>query len=170
MTAADMAAGNKEGTSHPSSMDMQMNHTKQAARSRMKETSKAAEMSMAGMQGMKTEGSIGKTPFPQPSPYTKPAVIVPESEIRDIESHLKPSNPVKLHLGPQVNQVSKHVEPRLNMPGDGLNHNGRRVLTYADLRSRYRGVDGRPQRGRSSCILLATWIATSGDSTERILQ
>ena len=29
-------------------------------------------------------------------------------------------------------------------PGDGLNANGRRVLTYADLRSRYRGVDGRP--------------------------
>jgi FtsP/CotA-like multicopper oxidase with cupredoxin domain len=32
----------------------------------------------------------------------------------------------------------------LNDPGDGLNDNGRRVLTYADLRSRYRGVDGRP--------------------------
>ena len=31
---------------------------------------------------------------------------------------------------------------RLNSPGDGLEHNGRRVLTYADLRARYRGVDG----------------------------
>jgi FtsP/CotA-like multicopper oxidase with cupredoxin domain len=60
-----------------------------------------------------------------------------------VGSRLKPANPVKLHLGPQVNQVSKHVEERLNMPGDGLNGNGRRVLTYADLRARYRGVDGR---------------------------
>ncbi|RZU39283.1 multicopper oxidase [Edaphobacter modestus] len=33
---------------------------------------------------------------------------------------------------------------RYNDPGDGLNGNGRRVLTYADLRTRYRGVDGRP--------------------------
>lgn len=36
------------------------------------------------------------------------------------------------------------VPERLNEPGDGLNNNGRRVLTYADLRARYRGVDGRP--------------------------
>jgi CopA family copper-resistance protein len=145
MTAADMGAGNKAGSSHPSPMDMHMNQTEEAARSRMKETSKAAEMSTAGMQGgVKMGSNVGKTPFPQPSPFTRPAVIVPESEMRAIESHLKPSNPVKLHLGPQVNQVSKHVKSRLNMPGDGLNHNGRRVLTYADLRSRYRGVDGRP--------------------------
>jgi FtsP/CotA-like multicopper oxidase with cupredoxin domain len=34
--------------------------------------------------------------------------------------------------------------PRLRDPGDGLIGNGRRVLTYADLRSLYRGVDGRP--------------------------
>jgi len=32
----------------------------------------------------------------------------------------------------------------LSDPGDGLENNGRRVLTYADLRARYRGVDGRP--------------------------
>jgi FtsP/CotA-like multicopper oxidase with cupredoxin domain len=36
------------------------------------------------------------------------------------------------------------VTERLNQPGLGLNGNGRRVLTYADLRARYRGVDGRP--------------------------
>jgi hypothetical protein len=33
---------------------------------------------------------------------------------------------------------------RLNDPGDGLENNGRHVLTYADLRACYRGVDGRP--------------------------
>ena len=36
---------------------------------------------------------------------------------------------------------------RLGEPGLGLNDNGRRVLTYADLRARYRGTDLRaPQR------------------------
>jgi FtsP/CotA-like multicopper oxidase with cupredoxin domain len=38
------------------------------------------------------------------------------------------------------------MEPtqRLSTPGVGLDNNGRRVLTYADLRARYPGVDPRP--------------------------
>ena len=40
--------------------------------------------------------------------------------------------------------VPKMLTDRLNLPGDGLNQNGRRVLTYADLRSVRRGVDDRP--------------------------
>jgi FtsP/CotA-like multicopper oxidase with cupredoxin domain len=36
------------------------------------------------------------------------------------------------------------TSPRLDDPGDGLNGNGRRVLTYADLRALYKGADGRP--------------------------
>jgi CopA family copper-resistance protein len=142
MTAADMKTG--DHSQSQMSMDMQMGHSEEAARDRMKQISKAAVMSMAGMQAMKIDSDIGKTPFPQPSPSTKPAVVIPEAELRTLESRLKPSNPVKLHLGPEVATIAKHVESRLNMPGDGLNHNGRRVLTYADLRSRYRGVDGRP--------------------------
>lgn len=132
--------------------DMQMDMKKsdaldsggKAARARMAAITKSAEMEMAGMHGMKMDGEIGRTPFPQPSPQTWPAVVVPEAEIRAVEARLKPSNPVKLHLGPEVAQISQHVTSRLNTPGDGLDHNGRRVLTYADLRSRYGGVDGRP--------------------------
>ena len=46
-----------------------------------------------------------------------------------------------------------HGRNRLNDPGDGLEDNGRRVLTYADLRARYRGVDSRARpRAKSSCI------------------
>ncbi len=143
MTADDMRMGNKvHGGEHS---HMNGNNPEKAARDRMAEITNAAEMSMASMPHMgNTNASVGKTPFPQPSPYTTPAVTVPESEIRAIESHLKPSNPVKLHLGPSVAQISGHVESRLNTPGIGLDHNGRRVLTYADLRSPYRGVDGRP--------------------------
>jgi CopA family copper-resistance protein len=140
MTTADMQTGD-DGHSQ---MSMHMNDSEVAARNRMKQISKAAKMSMAGMRGMQIDSEIGNTPFPQPSPYTRPAVVIPEAELRSLESRLEPSNPVKLHLGPEVATIPEHVESRLNLPGDGLNHNGRRVLTYADLRSRYRGVDGRP--------------------------
>src|SRR6266436_5419339 len=51
---------------------------------------------------------------------------------------------VPLHLGPEVASVPMSTSPRLHDPGDGLNGNGRRVLTYADLRALYKGVDGRP--------------------------
>ena len=60
------------------------------------------------------------------------------------ETKLEPSNPVHMHLGPEVDMLPAHITERLNDPGDGLNSNGRRVLTYADLRARYQGADGRP--------------------------
>ena len=78
------------------------------------------------------------------SPALGQSLLLPAFQGRYEEVELQPSNPVNFHLGPQVNQVSKHAEERLNMAGDGLDGNGRRVLTYADLRARYRGVDGRP--------------------------
>jgi FtsP/CotA-like multicopper oxidase with cupredoxin domain len=56
---------------------------------------------------------------------------------------LTPSNRVHLHVGPQVDNVAMEAGERLHDPGDGLSGNGRRVLTYADLRARYRGADGR---------------------------
>jgi FtsP/CotA-like multicopper oxidase with cupredoxin domain len=49
-----------------------------------------------------------------------------------------------LHIGPEVVSVAMKTSPRLNDPGDGLNGNGRRVLTYSDLRALYKGVDSRP--------------------------
>jgi CopA family copper-resistance protein len=101
-------------------------------------------MDMSGMKGMDMANMVmgdptGTTPFPQPGPHTMPL-----SKTSYKETKLEPSKPVDLHIGPQVVGVSNHVMSRYNDPGDGLNGNGRRVLTYADLRSRYRGIDGRP--------------------------
>ena len=144
MTATGMSGSNLQSGNGMPAMTMPMGHTAQAARARMAEITKAAEMWMARMRGMNKTSKIGKTPFPQPSPFTKPEVVVPGPVIHAIESRLKPSNPVKLHLGPNVAEIAKHVESRLNTPGVGLDRNGRRVLTYADLRSPYSGVDGRP--------------------------
>jgi CopA family copper-resistance protein len=94
------------------------------------------------MTGMEMGSSTGTTPFPQPGPNTMP--IMPVSPAANADANLKPSNPVRVHVGPQVDSVPMQVSERLNDPGDGLSGNGRRVLTYADLRARYRGVDGRP--------------------------
>jgi CopA family copper-resistance protein len=94
------------------------------------------------MTGMEMGSSTGTTPFPQPGPNTMPIMSV--SGTANTEANLKPSNPVRMRVGPQVVGVPMQVSERLNDPGDGLSGNGRRVLTYADLRARYRGVDGRP--------------------------
>jgi len=60
------------------------------------------------------------------------------------EVKLVPSSPVPIHVGPQVVGFAMNPGERLNDPGSDLQGNGRRVLTYADLRARYRGVDARP--------------------------
>jgi FtsP/CotA-like multicopper oxidase with cupredoxin domain len=101
-----------------------------------------ADGDMQGMPGMKMGNKAGTTPFPQPGPHRRPLALASSSGIS--ETKLQPSNPVHMHLGPQVDMIPMSVTERLNDPGDGLNHNGRRVLTYADLRARYRGVDPRP--------------------------
>jgi len=102
-----------------------------------------AGMTAGSMAGMKMGSTAGTTPLPQPGPHTVPLEPMPGAP----DPHkviLQPSNPVHLHVGPEVDMISKNVSDRLNDPGDGLEHNGRRVLTYAHLRAKYRGVDRRP--------------------------
>ncbi len=102
----------------------------------------AAARGMKGAADMEMGSRTGTTPFPQPGRNTMP--LMPSSATPNVGANLQPSNPVRMRIGPQVNQVAMHVSERLSDPGDGLSGNGRRVLTYADLRARYRGVDGRP--------------------------
>ena len=97
---------------------------------------------MQDMSGMEMGTNSGTTPFPQPGPTTMP--IMEMSGTANAKVNLKPSNRVQMRVGPQVDNVPMQVSERLNNPGVGLSGNGRRVLTYADLRARYRGVDGRP--------------------------
>jgi FtsP/CotA-like multicopper oxidase with cupredoxin domain len=108
--------------------------------------SMVASPGMDAMPGMEMGSNSGTTPFPQPGPGTMP--VMAESgtghEAKGYEVKIKASNSVHLHTGPQVDNVAMSVRERLHDPGDGLGGNGRRVLTYADLRARYKGVDGRP--------------------------
>jgi len=79
----------------------------------------------------------GTTPFPQPGPGTSPPALS-TAGVSTI-----PAQQIILRKGPEVDNVAEMPTERLNRPGSGLNHNGRRVLTYSDLRARYRGVDPR---------------------------
>jgi CopA family copper-resistance protein len=156
-TMADMGMGSMKGMkmgdmkgkdmSNMAGMDMPGMITTQK---NMPESSKpvAASQNMAGMNvdhskipGMEMDRDAATTPLPQPGPDTTP--IMPMSGMVETEPRLTPSNAVHLRVGPQVDNVAMEVRERLNDPGDGLTGNGRRVLTYADLRARYRGADGR---------------------------
>ena len=101
-------------------------------------TSPAMGSTHESMLAMQSNRGTGTTPFPQPGPHTARIGGTTGEEVK-----LQASNPAKIHIGPQVAAMPMSVSGRLNDPGDGLEHNGRRVLTYADLRARYRGVDGR---------------------------
>ena len=138
----------------PGMKDMPMEGVSDNSRSEMKDMNKG--MDMNGMHSEEVsavnrphmdEATVspndqlaGKTPFPQPGPRTTRLMPPPSQRmIRPTQTH---EGELPLHLGPEVVAVMK-TSPRLHDPGDGLSGNGRRILTYADLRGLYRGVDGR---------------------------
>ncbi|MDK2030633.1 multicopper oxidase PcoA, partial [Klebsiella pneumoniae] len=53
------------------------------------------------------------------------------------------SHPASETDNPLVDMQAMSVSPKLNDPGIGLRNNGRKVLTYADLKSRFEDPDGR---------------------------
>jgi CopA family copper-resistance protein len=58
-----------------------------------------------------------------------------------------PAHPRSEARNPGVDMVATSPQPRLDDPGVGLRDNGRRVLTYADLKSAFADPDGRvPER------------------------
>jgi CopA family copper-resistance protein len=152
MTKKDMPASSKDATDKQGMAGMNMDNQNMAATdmSHIDMSSKSAPHeghtgdTHQMRDGMEMGSSNGTTPFPQPGPNTMPIAATSATEVRNAGAYLKPSNPVDMQKGPQVDNLPMQVRERLNDPGIGLNGNGRRVLTYADLRARYRGVDGRP--------------------------
>jgi CopA family copper-resistance protein len=142
-TMADMGMGNMEG----------MNMAGMSAPKTQSETSQPGSMpsthkGMAGMNmGVPTsrqtspEGEMGNTPAMENMPGMQ---METNKQLQAERTKLSSANPVQLRLGPEVDNVAMSTSDRLSTPGEGLNRNGRRVLTYADLRARYRGTDPRP--------------------------
>jgi len=97
---------------------------------------------MAAMDESKVTGKPGITPFPQPGPATRS--LHPATGELTMPSPVMVRAPGHLHVGPQVVEVAAMTTEQLHNPGNGLANNGRRVLTYADLRSPYPGADARP--------------------------
>ena len=94
-----------------------MDHSKMAGMSSMQGMDHSKMAGMSSMQGMdhsKMEGAAGMQTHP-------------ESEKNN----------------PLVDMQAMAPTPKLNDPGIGLRNNGRRVLTYADLRSTFPDPDGR---------------------------
>ena len=60
---------------------------------------------------------------------------------------------------PLVDMQAMSVSPKLNDPGIGLRNNGRKVLTYADLKSRFEDPDGRePGRTIEHRLHINQWV------------
>ncbi|MCB4776592.1 MAG: copper resistance system multicopper oxidase, partial [Sulfurovum sp.] len=65
----------------------------------------------------------------------------------EMETQKYPITPLPMAKGPQTTMVATDPKYRLEDPGVGLRNNGRRVLTYADLKNRYSTIDApKPNR------------------------
>jgi CopA family copper-resistance protein len=109
-------------------------------------------MDMSDMPGMNMGAQSPKQQSqPSPSQGDKEMKSMPGMEVGTPKPaaavgqlHLPAANPVQLRLGPEVDNVAETITEQLSEAGVGLEGTGRRVLTYSDLRARYRGSDPRP--------------------------
>ncbi|WP_024644484.1 copper resistance system multicopper oxidase [Pseudomonas syringae] len=88
-----------------------------------------ADIGMAGMD----HGNMSHDSMPGMDHSKMPMQTMPA-----IQSHPESEN-----NNPLVDMQAMSTSPKLNDPGIGLRDNGRRVLTYADLRSTFQDPDGR---------------------------
>jgi CopA family copper-resistance protein len=141
MKTNDMPGMRKNGTAQDGMKGMagmDMGSSGMGAMAKMNQAGMAASGN-SSMAAMLMGNAAGTIPFPQPRPNTMP---LPGAGVGEVK--LESSSPVPMRVGPQVAEVAMNIQERLDDPGIGLKGNGRRVLTYADLRARYRGVDARP--------------------------
>ncbi len=132
-----MSAPGMAGMSGAPGMSMDMGSSATSGSSERVTVGSSGDMAGMIRQIPANGGVTGKTPFPQPGPATNGSPVA-ASDVATVPAH-----PIALRTGPQVDNVAMLPTERLNEPGGGLNHNGRRVLTYADLRARYRAADPR---------------------------
>ena len=137
LTMVEMGRGNMAGMEMGATPGIEMNKGATA--------SKPAQHEMAGMKmGDDNAKSAPSGARPLSMPFPQPGPDVDVAAAPAMAGNPTPPRPILLRTGPQVDNVAESPSNRLGEPGIGLTNNGRRVLTYADLRARYRGVDPRP--------------------------
>jgi len=137
LTMVEMGRGNMAG--------MEMGATPGIEMNKGATTSKPEQHEMAGMKmGDDNAKSAPSGARPLSMPFPQPGPDVDVAAAPAMAGNPTPPRPILLRTGPQVDNVAESPSNRLGEPGIGLTNNGRRVLTYADLRARYRGVDPRP--------------------------
>jgi CopA family copper-resistance protein len=157
LTMVDMGMGSMAGMEIGKMPGMKMSPAGASAQTQptSTDTESMSGMNMDEMRGMEMEakptgtpaaraatasdvGGYQGMPFPQPGPETNGL------SASTTAGNPRPPRQIALREGPQVDNIAEAPTERLAEPGNGLNGNGRRVLTYADLRARYRGADPRP--------------------------
>jgi CopA family copper-resistance protein len=99
----------------------------------------AGQDSMQGMEGMDhSQMAAGNDDSMQGMTGMDGSSIQGMSGMGTMESH-----PASEANNPLVDMQTMSPTPKLNDPGMGLRNNGRRVLTYADLKSTFQDPDGR---------------------------
>jgi FtsP/CotA-like multicopper oxidase with cupredoxin domain len=125
MGGIDMGAGGMAG------MHMPMDHANSAAGSAEQPGNAVGHAS---------------TPSPHMAGHSMPGMAMGHASMP--ETGREPSGQAALKRrmrgSPEVDNVAMTPTERLDEPGDGLSGNGRRVLTYADLRALQPGDDPRP--------------------------
>lgn len=154
LTMVDMGMGGMAGMSMSHSSGMNMSAPSGGSRMSHMEMESMQGMEMSRMTGMEMptgtpkalaaqfatrERMTGEQVPGQPGPETSREFPGPDMG----GAQLQPSNPIQLRLGPEVDNIAMAPTGTRSKPGVGLNHNGRRVLTYADLRAVYNGTDPR---------------------------
>ena len=159
LTMVDMGMGDMSENKAMSGMKMPSVSKKGAGTPAATGNTSASAMDMSGMSDEEMKNMPGMTmatmtpaasptpsafraaggePIGQPGPDVIPlgppskAIAVSSPTTHDVTA---------LSLGPEVDNIATMPTERLNDPGIGLNGNGRRVLTYADLKARYRSTD-----------------------------
>ncbi len=91
--------------------------------------------------------AVGGLPEPATHDYGGAAPAAPAPATHDASAHgsgQAVQHPPSEMRNPRVDMQASAPTARLDDPGVGLRGNGRRVLTYADLRSAFPDPDGRP--------------------------
>jgi CopA family copper-resistance protein len=144
------------GNSPPHPQPMVMEHPGMSSTSMNQDSMPGMKMdrgSMAGMQmGHMDDGSMGvmnQVSMPGMKMGHGSMNGMPQSDMSSMKmgnmGDMKMDPVAKRMQGtPGVDNVAMMPTDRLNEPGNGLERNGRRVLTYADLRALQPGADPRP--------------------------